>query len=42
MTPGDYFFNAIAAMKTARQGFVVDMLKDFKTGKAVWTGFVGV
>jgi hypothetical protein len=42
MTPGDYFFNALAAMETARQGFVVDVLKNLKTGKAVRTSFVGV
>jgi hypothetical protein len=42
MTPGDDFFNALAAMQTARQGFFVDMLKHLKAAKAVWAGFVGV
>jgi hypothetical protein len=42
MAPGDHFFNLLAAMAAFRQGFVIDLLENLKSGKAVLTGFVRV
>ena len=42
MAPGDDFFNLLATIEAARQGFLIDLLKYLKSGKAGMTSFVRV
>jgi hypothetical protein len=42
MAPGDHFFNPLATMAAARQGFFIDLLEYLKSIKAVLTGFVRI